>query len=118
MPLIYKITLYTIVSYIFVRIRQVSDYRGLRCKGILLYWRFDFGQICSSLSVLSVTWWRLFQRRVVRAEFDIYVFIKLDMNDDKFIIIEYLVVSTAKGEFSPVTSEKLPFTCKKERFCQ
>jgi hypothetical protein len=29
----------------------------------------------SNLSTLSVTWWRLFQKRVVRTKFDIYVFL-------------------------------------------
>ena len=27
------------------------------------------------LSILSVTWWKLFQKRVVRTKFDIYVFV-------------------------------------------
>ena len=29
----------------------------------------------SNLSILSVTWWKLFQKRVVRTKFDIFVFI-------------------------------------------
>jgi hypothetical protein len=31
--------------------------------------------VLSNLSILSVTWWRLFQKRDVRTKFDIYAFI-------------------------------------------
>ena len=40
--------------------------------------------------ILSVTWWSLFKKRIVRTKFDIYVFIKKTfkyyklMNYDKF----------------------------------
>jgi hypothetical protein len=49
-------------------------------------------QYLSNLSILSATWWSLFQKRVVRTNFDIYVYIIVEWRHVKLQILFFLTV--------------------------